>query len=329
MSSQRAPIPAALSVGRAVAAPVRATRESGREMTLVGRYGHPGGQDRLAVLALVAAGTLWGTSFLFGKLALRELGPAHLTLLRFAIASLVLLPVAFVQRVYPRRRDLPVFALAGVLNVPATFLVQFVGLRLTSASVAALIVGAVPPMIAVAARLFLGERLSRLGWAAVGVSSAGVALTVTQPGAGNNWAGDALVFASLLAVVGWVLLGRRLTQVYPSVSATAYILAFGTLATAPLALLMEGPPHLNMSGGAWAAVLALGLGCSAATTALWNWGLRSVPAGRASVYLNLEPLVGALLGVVVLGQGLSAITVLGGVLILGAAVAVSRQRTRE
>ncbi len=62
------------------------------------------------------------------------------------------------------------------------------------------------------------------------------------------------------------------------------------------------------------------------TLVLWNWGLRSVPAGGASVYLNLEPLAGALLGALVLGQGLGPSAVLGGALIIGAAVLVSRQQ---
>jgi len=280
------------------------------------------------VLALVAAGTLWGTSFLFGKVALRELGPADLTLLRFALATLALLPVALVRRVYPRWRDLPLFALAGVLTVPSTFLVQFAGLQRTSASVAALIVGVNAPLIAVAARLFLGERLGRLGWVAVGLSSLGVALAVSQPGAGNDWAGDALVLLSLLAVVGWVLLGRRLTRAYPPVAATAYVIACGTLATLPFALLLEGLPRRALSAGAWASVAMLGLGCSAAALALWNWGQRGVPAGGASVYLNLEPLVGALLGALILGQGLSPLAALGGALIIGAAVLAPRQRAR-
>ncbi len=133
--------------------------------------------------------------------------------------------------------------------MPATFLVQFAGLQRTSASVTTLIVGVNAPLIAVAARLFLGERLGRRGWVAVGFSSLGVALAVSQPGAGNDWAGDALVSLSMLAVVGWVLLGRRLTRDYTPVAATAYVIACGTLATLPLALLLEGPPRLDLSIG--------------------------------------------------------------------------------
>jgi uncharacterized membrane protein len=142
--------------------------------------------ERLAVPALAAAGVLWGVSFLFGKWALEEMGPAHVTLLRFALASAALLPYALLRGVWPGRRDLPLFLLVGFLTLPATFLVQFWGLSLTGATVAALIVGYAPPMVAFFARLFLGERLGKIGWTAVGASTLGVALAVARPDASNN-----------------------------------------------------------------------------------------------------------------------------------------------
>lgn len=281
---------------------------------------------RRAALALAAAGVLWGVSFLFGKWALEEMGPAHVTLLRFSLATAGLVPYALLKGVLPRRRDLPLFLLVGFLTVPATFLVQFWGLSLTSATVAALIVGCSPPMIAFFSRLFLGETLGKVGWAAVGASSVGVALVVARPGAGNDWLGDALVLLSLLAVVSWVLLGKRLSEGYPAVPATAWILAFGTLTLVPISLLSEGVATTDLPALAWASVVVLGLGCSAAAYALWNWGVGRVPASRAGVFLNLEPLVGALLGVLVLGDAWGPQTVVGGAMILGAAVVVSRQK---
>ena len=133
----------------------------------------PEAGGRLAVIALAAAGAPWGVSFLFGKWALAEMGPAQVTLVRFARASAVLLPYALWQGVWPKWRDLPLFVLVGFLTVPATFLVQFWGLSMTSASAAALIVGCGPPMIALGARLFFGERLGKPGWAAVAASTIG------------------------------------------------------------------------------------------------------------------------------------------------------------
>jgi drug/metabolite transporter (DMT)-like permease len=281
--------------------------------------------DWFAMPALASAGVLWGVSFLFGKWALEEMGPAHVTLLRFSLASAALLPYALLKGVWPRRRDLPLFLLAGFLTVPATFLVQFWGLSLTGATVAALIVGCGPPIVAFVACLFLGETLGKTGWWAVVASTLGVALAVASTGVSNDWLGDALVLLSLLAVVGWVLLGKRLGDGYPAVPATAWILTFGTLTLAPVALVWEGVPRLDLTLLGWASILVLGLGCSAATYALWNWGLTRVPASRAGVFLNLEPLVGALLGVLVLGEEWGPGTVVSGALIIGAALVVSHR----
>jgi drug/metabolite transporter (DMT)-like permease len=106
------------------------------------------------------------------------------------------------------------------------------------------------------------------------------------------------------------------------VPATAWILTFGTVTLVPVALLWEGVPRLDLTLLCWALVLVLGLGCSAATYALWNWGVVRVPASRAGIFLNLEPLVGALLGILVLGETWGPATIVGGALIVGAALVV-------
>jgi drug/metabolite transporter (DMT)-like permease len=199
---------------------VRTTRRLGLDTT-EGRAG-----NWFAMPALASAGVLWGVSFPFGKWALEEMGPAHVTLFRFSLASAALLAYTLLKGAWPGRRDLPPFLLVGILTVPATFLVQFWGLSLTGATVAALIVGCGPPMVAFFAHLFLGERLGKIGWTAVGASTIGVTPAVVRPGASNDWLDDALVLLSLLAVVGWVLLGKRLGDGCQAVPATAWILTF-------------------------------------------------------------------------------------------------------
>lgn len=278
----------------------------------------------LTVTAFVLAGALWGAGFPFGKLAFAELGPAHVVLYRFVLATLVLLPFAVAQRCRPRRADLPLFLLTGVLTVPVTFLLQFAGLTMTTAASAALIMGAAPPVLALAAVAFYRERLDGVGWAAVAASTVGVVLIVGRPAAGHNWLGDALVFLSVFAVVASVLLAKELVQRYPALAATAYIMLFGTLTLAPVALLWDGPPKLALSAPVWGSVLVLGIGSSALSNLFYNWGLGRYDASRAGVYLNLEPLVGALLGVALLSERLGSAAVAGGALIVAAAFYVSR-----
>ena len=70
-------------------------------------------------------------------------------------------------------------------------------------------------------------------------------------------------------------------------------------------------------------LVASGLLCTATTTLLWNWGIHHVPASRAGVFLNIEPVMGSVLGVQLLGEHLGPFAWLGGALILGAAVTLT------
>jgi drug/metabolite transporter (DMT)-like permease len=284
----------------------------------------PGSRRRLAAAAFLVASFFWGAAFLFGKLAFTELPVTHVALYRFVIATLVLLPFALVRRSFPTLRDLPQFLLTGFLIVPVTFMLQYTGLARTSATSASLIIGTLPPMLAVAAAWFYGERLTTRGWASIGVSTFGVTLIVGLPGVDHNWAGDALVFLSMIVVVAWVLLSKPLIKKYTALVATAYLMLFGTLTMLPVALIWGGTPRLQMSAGVLASVLALGLACSALTYALWNWGLNYVSASHAGIYTNLEPVVGALLGVMFLHETLRPQAIVGGLLVIAGAIAITR-----
>jgi drug/metabolite transporter (DMT)-like permease len=82
-------------------------------------------------------------------------------------------------------------------------------------------------------------------------------------------------------------------------------------------------PLAHISPTAWIALATSGLLCTAATTFLWNWGIHHVPASRAGVFLNIEPALGSLLGVELLGERLGPYAWLGGALIIGAAVVLT------
>jgi drug/metabolite transporter (DMT)-like permease len=59
---------------------------------------------------------------------------------------------------------------------------------------------------------------------------------------------------------------------------------------------------------------------------LWNWGIHHVPASRAGVFLNIEPVMGSVLGVQLLGEHLGPFAWFGGALILGAAITLTLHR---
>lgn len=279
--------------------------------------------------ALVVSCIIWGAAFFWGKLALQELTVFQLVFLRFVLGSIALLPVVLVKRVWPKRADLPRFLLTGILAVPVTFLLQFHGLARTTAARASLIIGAIPPFLALGGALFLKERPERRAWLAITFSMLGVVVITGLPGKGGGFAGDGLVLLSTLVSVAWVILNKRLSEHYGALIATSYILLLGTISLVPGALLQDQPLSLTDAVNAWAPVMALGLLCSALAFVLWNWGLERIPAFQAGVYLNLEPLVGALLGVWLLKEPLDPEMMIGGLLIISAALIMARGPSRE
>lgn len=280
-------------------------------------------ERKRAFAALAAAGVLWGASFLLGKIALEGVGPTWLIVLRFAIASAVLLPAVRWRRLSMTRRDWTTVAVGAVLAGPVVFVVQFEGLARTTASSAALLVAAVAPMLAVGAALVDGERAGRAAWAAIAVSTVGAVMLVGAPGPGRTLLGDALCAAAMAGAVVWTLLTRRLTRRVGALASTALQFAAALVLLVPMALVREGP-LAPMPADAWAAVVALGLGCTAVTFWLWNWGVARVEAARAGVFANIEPVVGTALGVGLLHERLGPWSLAGGALLLAATVLAAR-----
>src|SRR5436309_1642343 len=84
--------------------------------------------------------------------------------------------------------------------------------------------------------------------------------------------------------------------------------------------------HASLMVGNLPVLLAAGVLATTVTTYLWNWGLARVPASQACVFVNLEPVVGAILGVVLLHDILGPYALIGGLLVVGAALFVATAR---
>lgn len=277
------------------------------------------------MLALATAGCLWGTGFFFGKIALTEMPVASMVLFRLAFASAGLLPVIFYDRPHFDRSEWAWVFAAAVLGVPLQFLVQFKGLSLTTVSHASLMVGTLPMLLAFAAVVFAGESLHLGGWLALAGSTLGVALIALSSKRASGVAhpsirGDLLVVLSMFAAIGWILISKRLMRRHSAVMVTAIVFWVGTVQLAAVVMVTWGVPSLDYSLRAWIAIAEQGLFATATTTVLWNWGLKRVPASEAGIFVNLEPLVGAILGVSLLHENLGIMALAGGALIIAGAV---------
>jgi drug/metabolite transporter (DMT)-like permease len=279
----------------------------------------------LPMLALAMAGCLWGTGFYFGKIALSEMPVATMVLFRFVFACAGLLPVIFFDRPHFAGTEWGWVLAASLLGVPVQYLVQFKGLSLTTVSHASLMVGTLPMLLAIAAVMFSGERLHVGGWLALTASTVGAALiALSSRGASGtvhaSIRGDSLVVLSMFAAIAWILISKRLMLTHSPMMVTAFVYWLGMQLLAAVVVTTFGVPSLRYSTRAWAAVAEQGLLATASTTLLWNWGLNRVPASQAGIFVNLEPLVGPILGVSLLHEVLGITALAAGALIVGAAV---------
>ena len=274
----------------------------------------------LAIFALVLAGAGWGVGLPLGKLALREIDPAHMVLLRFAVASLAAAPFAFASREARALFRSPPVVAAGVLYGVA-FVLQFEGLAGVSVTLGALLVGAMPALVAVCARL-MGERLNRLVWLGVAAATLGAALIAGKPEGAGTPLGVGLSLASLLVFLGWLVALKRAPADPAPLAVPAVSIVVATVTVLPISLMLHGAPTLALSPTAWAGIVGQGLFSTLVATAAWQFGASRVGSATAGVFINVEPLLGATLGVVMFGDDLTLGLAAGGAMILAGSFVV-------
>src|SRR5437868_4204377 len=151
-----------------------------------------------------------------------------------------------------------------------------------------------PMLLAIVAVLFSGERLHIGGWLALVASTVGAGLIAlsSKQAAGTAYAsvrGDLLVVISMFVAIAWTLISK-------TTHAAAFCADGYGLCALDRHSDLGGCGH-NHIGCSASALAEQGLLATASTTVLWNWGLKRVPASQAGIFVNLEPLVGTILGV--------------------------------
>ena len=273
---------------------------------------------RHAVAALIAAGLLWGTTVPLSKLALAWLPPGWLTVARFGLAAAVLLAVA--GRTTGRARLLAAFTpkvlASGALGYGGSVMVQNAGIGRTSVTHAALLIGAVPVLVAIIAAVWHRTVARPVAWAGFVVSLGGVALVAGGGGGGATLAGDGLVLASLFLSAAVTVAQGRLLAGRDPVAVTAVQFLGAALGALLVTVLTEGAPTVPGSPGPVLAVVALAAGGTLLPFTLFAFGQSRVSAEVAGAFLNLEPLVGAVVGAAAFGDPVGLAQIAGGAAIV-------------
>src|SRR5262249_7731629 len=265
------------------------------------RRGPPLSQKRAHVAVLLIA-ALWGTFPAASELPLAELSPTLLTPIRALVAPPVFLAPLLRTCAGPVRAPPPppgrAFFVLGVAGVVLSMHIAYWGIYTTTAANAAILQAASPIMIALGARLYLGERLRRMQQAGVLLSMLGVLLVVTEGNlaelAPSEWRlGDFLTLLGLSAWTVYTVYGKRLIATVPPVLATTGGSVWGTLVLLPFAILtLPFMPRPRLASAVAWAVLVYHAVLGAIAHWWWYAAVERVGASRAAIFMNVTPLVG-------------------------------------
>ncbi len=281
--------------------------------------------SRTNAVLLIALAAAWGASFLFIRVAAPVLGPIPLAELRVATGAIALVVAGGTAALRTFRGRIPAFLVLGLLNNVAPFCLIASAELVLPASIAAILNATTPLATAVAGAFLLAQPLTFRRVAGLGVGLAGVVILVGWSPLPGGVPTILAVGASLGGATAYALAAlyaaRAMKGLPPMHVATGQLLASSALALpAALVTLPRGPVSIE----ALAAVVALGLLCTAAAYPIYFRLIAEAGALAASSVTFLVPVTGVLWGVLLLSEQFTLATAVGMATVLGGLVLVVR-----
>lgn len=260
-----------------------------------------------------------GTSFLFSKILMNDMSPMSILAVRFILAFVVL-AIIFHKKIRGCSRDsLKGGILLGILYT-ICMIFEMYGLRLIDSGVSALIENMAIVMVPVYAAVLTKTFPKRKTMVCAVLAVAGVGfLSLTQSSSANGGLGIALMICAALTYAACIMSTERVTQKGDPI--TIGMLQLGVMGVLCFLIsLISGDFSLPQNTNQWAMILLLVLVCSCFGFTFQPVGQKYLPAETAAVFTVINPLTASVMGVVIAGEGMSILKLIGYVLILIALV---------
>ena len=290
-------------------------------------------EDRLiGALAVAAAASIWGTLGLFAKILYAQgVSFESLVAVRAFVGWLAVIGFLLLRQgarnLRVERRDLTFLLPLGLVGIGTFYLLYFYTVRESTVGTAAILLYSAPAFVVLLAWLFLKEPLNAAKVFALLLTVCGIILVVGAYDPANLEVSPKVLLTGLLSGLTYglyAIFGSPLAGHLSPAVILSYALAFGSvllvIAALPTLDTLAGLPALS-----YALLLMLAVIHTTVAFALYTFGIRHLGAGRAAIVATVEPVVAGILGVALLGEELSALKVLGALLVLaGAALAQVR-----
>ncbi|KPV42295.1 DMT family transporter [Alicyclobacillus ferrooxydans] len=268
----------------------------------------------------IAAG-IWGGMYVVSKIILTTVQPMELVWLRYVV-GLIALAVSVVVTKQSWKiswRHVPWVAAVGMVGYAISIWTQFLGTKLSTAQMGAMITSATPAFMVVFAWMLAGEKITVRRALSVGLATIGVFMIVGIGGFSHSYVlgGIILVIAALTWAFMSVLV-KRIPQNYSQLTVTMYAIAIATVCISPIAVpqFIHTPLTIWLQPSMWGGVLYLGVISTAGAFFLWNKGLQMLDASSGGLFFFFQPLIGTFLGWLILGEVVGISFWLGAALIV-------------
>jgi drug/metabolite transporter (DMT)-like permease len=274
----------------------------------------------------------WALSFIATKIALNELSPETIILLRLLLAIILLLLIALYTKKdfsLSLKNQLEIFILA--LIAVFHLWIQITGLKFTSASNTGWIIGVTPVFMAILGFVIFNEKITFNKIAGITVAFIGLLLLMSK---GNILSagfifhkGDSLVLASAFTWSIYSIINKKISRGYSPFMTILFLFLMMTVLIIPFTLNKEtinSVTHLSIKG--WLAILFLGILCSGIAYVLWAQALQELEAAKVGVFLYFEPFVTVFAAWFLLHEVISFITILSGIIITSGVILVNKKK---
>lgn len=274
---------------------------------------------------------LWASSFVALKIAFRTYDPMVVIFGRMAVASICFLALGrwLKNSVDFRWADLKYILFMAICEPCLYFIFEAQAIEHTTASQAGMITAMLPILVALAACWLLKENVGPGTWMGSLVAVAGVCWltleSMPSTDAPNPVLGNFFEFLAMVCATGYTITLKRLTARYSPFFLTAMQAFTGSVFYLPLLFLPTTrlPMHFEFSSAM--AIVYLGAVITLGAYGLYNFGLKHIPANKASAYVNLIPVFSVLMGWMLLGESFTKAQCLAAILVM-AGVYISQRR---
>jgi drug/metabolite transporter (DMT)-like permease len=288
------------------------------------KYKHSATTNRwLGLLLIITSAISFGAMPIFARLAYAAgADPITVLFLRFTIAAVMMILIMIVSKTaFPRGLILVELILLGAIGYVGESLAYFMALTMASAGLVALLLYIYPALVTALSAIFLKEHLTPVKLVALFLALSGTALTIRIT-SGGSMLGILLGIAAAVDYAIYILLGSRIVRRSgPLGSTTVIIISTASVYAGIVAI--RGVTFPATSNG-WIAIIAIALISTVLAFTTFFGGLKRIGPTNASTLSTFEPIVAVILAAIVLGESISPVELLGGVLILAAVVVLTR-----